>query len=139
MSVLNSHNVFDKFQCGYCQLHVTETALLRVSGGIMVASDAGKSTILVLLDVSGVYDTVYQQILLNRLRDRRGISGTALDWFRFYLSERSFSVAVGHHISVCVPLSYGVPQGSVLGPILCFIHPPSEMSFATSKNIPHHM
>lgn len=68
--MLNLHKTFEKFQSGYRQLHSTETALLRVSNDIIMASDAGKSTILVLLDLSAAFDTVDHHILIDRLRDR---------------------------------------------------------------------
>ena len=113
VTVLNNHSIFDKFQSGYRQNHSTETALLRVSNDIMMSSDAGKCTALVLLDLSAAFDTVDHHILLGRLRNSVGISGSALDWFASYLSGRSFSVAVGPHVSESVPLSCGVPQGSV--------------------------
>lgn len=56
-------------------------------------------------------------ILLGRLNSM-GVSGRVLDWFSYYLSERAFSVASGPYSSGSVPLSFGVPQGSVLGPLL---------------------
>lgn len=84
----------------------------------MMAADDGKCSLLVLLDLSSVFDTVDHGILLNRLNHLVGISGTALVWFSFYLTERSFSVSVGQFMSDIAPLSCGVPQGSVLGPML---------------------
>uniref|UniRef100_A0A8C8DKC3 Reverse transcriptase domain-containing protein n=1 Tax=Oryzias sinensis TaxID=183150 RepID=A0A8C8DKC3_9TELE len=57
-------------------------------------------------------------ILLSRLEHSVGLKGTALQWFKSYLSNRSFSVQLGPFSSTKVPLGYGVPQGSILGPIL---------------------
>ncbi len=115
VTALNKHNIFDKFQSGE---HSTETALLRVSNDIMMASDADKCTILVLLDLRVAFDTVDHSILLDRLRDWVGITGSAFKWFASHLLGRSFSVAVGPRTSKSVPLSCGVPRRSVLGPIL---------------------
>ena len=83
-----------------------------------MSSDTGKSSILVLLDMSAAFDTIDHSILINRLRERVGITGRALDWFSSYLTGRNFTVAVGTHVSNSAPLSFGVPQGSVLGPTL---------------------
>ncbi len=117
-AALSKHNIFDTFQSGVGQSHSTETALLRVSNDLMMSSEAGNCSILVLLDLSAAFDTVDHCILLERLREWAGVSGSALNWFASYLSGRNFSVSVGPYISESAPLSCGVPQGSVLGPIL---------------------
>ena len=118
LTILNENFIFDKFQSGFRQQHSTETALLRVSNDLMMAADNRKCSILVLLDLSAAFDTVDHSTLIDRLRDWVGVTGSALDWFTSYLTGRGFSVAVGPHSSDSVPLSCGVPQGSVLGPIL---------------------
>lgn len=89
MSVLNLDKTFDDFQSAYRQLHSTGTALLRLSNDVTMASDAGKSTSLVLQDLSAAFATVDHHILLDMLRGIVGISGTTLDWIRAYLSDRS--------------------------------------------------
>ena len=118
LTVLDEHFIFDKFQSGFRQKHSTETALLRVSNDLMMAADDGECSVLVLLDLSAAFDTVDYSIMLDRLRDWVGVTGSALNWFSSYLTGRGFSVAIGSHISDSVPLSCGVPQGSVLGPLL---------------------
>ena len=80
--------------------------------------DQQKVTILVLLDLSAAFDTVDHNILLHRLHNRFGISGTALDWFKDYLSKRRQRVSVNGSLSDPVQTKCGVPQGSVLGPLL---------------------
>ncbi|KAI2645346.1 putative RNA-directed DNA polymerase from transposon BS [Labeo rohita] len=72
----------------------------------------------VLLDLSAVFDTVDHNILLNRLENYVGISGSALAWFKSYLSDRHQFVAVNDEVSYRSQVQYGVPQGSVLGPLL---------------------
>jgi retron-type reverse transcriptase len=73
---------------------------------------------LVLLDLSAAFDTIDHNILLNRLRSTFGISDTAFTLLSSYLSNRSQSVAVDNEFSNKLPLLRGVPQGSVLGPLL---------------------
>lgn len=110
--------IFDKFQSGFRQNHSTETALLRVMNDILMQADKGELSILVLPDLSSAFDTIDHSILINRLNTCVGISGKALEWFMSYLSNRSFSVCMGNYVSSSTPLLYGVPQGSILGPVL---------------------
>lgn len=138
-SYLTNHNIPDKFQSGFRKKHSTETALLRVSNDIMMSSDSGKCSVLVLLDLSAAFDTVDHGILLDRLREWVGISGSALSWFASYLKERSFSVAVGPFKSDSSPLLCGVPQGSVLAPILFTLYMlPLGLLISTFKGISYH-
>jgi len=108
----------DDFQSAYTQFHSTETAVLRVQSDILNALDQGKAGILVLLDLSAAFDTIDHRILLDRLKHIFGITGTALEWFASYLSDRSQSVLVNGASSKFSKLCFGVPQGSVLGPKL---------------------
>ncbi|KAI2665191.1 putative RNA-directed DNA polymerase from transposon BS [Labeo rohita] len=73
---------------------------------------------IVLLDLSAAFDTVDHNILLNRLENYVGISGSALAWFKSYISDRYQFVAVNQEVSYRSQVQYGVPQGSVLGPLL---------------------
>ena len=82
------NNLDEVFQSVYKQLHSTETTLLRVQNDILVALDNHQSVILLLLDLSATFDTVYHTILLNRLVTRFGITGSALSWFISYLCNR---------------------------------------------------
>ena len=78
--------------------------------------------ILVLLDLTAAFDMVDHRILLSRLEHHIGIEGTALKFFQVYLADRSFSVQLGDSISSVAPLSCGVPQASILGPILFMLY-----------------
>ncbi len=80
--------------------------------------DRGCISLLVLLDLSAAFDTIDHNILLNRLENFVGISGSALAWFKSYLSDRHQFVAVNEEVSYRSQVQYGVPQGSVLGPLL---------------------
>jgi hypothetical protein len=76
------------------------------------------TTTLIMLDLTSAFDTIDHQILLDRLNGRYGIGATALIWFRSYLANRRQAVTINGHSSNTVALRRGVPQGSVLGPIL---------------------
>ena len=78
----------------------------------------GFVTVCTLLDLSATFNTIDHTILLDRLNVYYGTSGLALGWFKSYLSGRTHSVNVGSTLSHPAALHYGVPQGSVLGPIL---------------------
>ena len=116
------NNLDEVFQSAYKQLHSTETALLRVQNDILVALDNHQSVILLLLDLSAAFDTVDHTILLNRLATRFGITGSALSWFTSYLCNRYQFVSIRGERSTHRPLACGVPQGSVLGPILYLLY-----------------
>ncbi len=117
-SFLDEFSIFEKFQSGFKPRHSTETALLRVSNDLLLAVDSGNSAVLVLLDLTSAFDMVSHSILLSRLEECVGIKGIALKWFQSYLTDRSFSVHLGEFSSSAAPLSCGVPQGSILGPML---------------------
>ena len=102
--------------------HSCETALLRVQNDILKSIDDKKCVVLLLLDLSAAFDTVDHKILLHRLRSRFGIKGKALLWLQSYLTDRSQSVQIDGSTSSTRPLRFGVPQGSVLGPLLYLLY-----------------
>uniref|UniRef100_A0AAR2IPE7 Reverse transcriptase domain-containing protein n=1 Tax=Pygocentrus nattereri TaxID=42514 RepID=A0AAR2IPE7_PYGNA len=83
-----------------------------------LASDQGYISLLVLLDLSVAFDTIDHNILLERLENLIGIKGSALTWFKSYLSDRYQCVHLKNKCSYQSRVKYGVPQGSILGPIL---------------------
>ena len=108
----------EEFQSAYRCNHSTETALLRIKHDFHKSFDSKSGTVLVLLDLKSAFDTVDHAIMLEGLHSNYAISGLALQWFRSYLADRHFSVCVRNETSDKCPLKYGVPQGSVLGPLL---------------------
>ena len=119
---MNEHNLSEVFQSAYKKGHSTESALVRVHNDILRAIDNGGCVILLLLDLSAAFDTVNHYILLSRLRDRFGVSGTALAWFQLYLSARIQFISIDGKRSFRHGLSCRVPQGSVLGPLLYLLY-----------------
>ena len=111
-------NISNPFQSAYRKLHSTETALLQIQNDILMAMDKGKVTALTLLDLSAAFDTIDHVILLDRLQKWFGISGMALNWVSSYLSDRSQQIKLDSTFSSRAGLPFGVPQGSVLGPLL---------------------
>ena len=118
---LSQHQLNEKHQSAYRKRHSTETALTRVQNDILRAIDDSKATVLVLLDLFAAFDTVDHNFLLERLK-QCGISGTAQSWFKSYLEDRSQKVHLRGSSSASSSLRFGVPQGSVLGPILFTIY-----------------
>ncbi len=114
---LTQNNLLDSNQSGFRSGHSTETTLLSFVEDLRLVRTASKSSLLILLDLSAAFVTINHQILLSTLL-RKGISGAALQWFDSYLSDRSFKVSWRVEVSKSQHLATGVPQGSVLGPLL---------------------
>lgn len=106
------------YQSAYRPHHSTETALLRITSDLLNATDDGEVSALVLLDLSAAFDTLDHRILINRLCYTFGIRDSSLRWFQSYLQNRFQTVVVDQHSAEPASLSCGVPQGSVLGPVL---------------------
>ena len=111
------------FQSAYRQNHSTETALLYVTSAVKTAMYNKQGTILLLVDVSFAFDTINYNILVRRLRLRYGFVGKALDWVIYYLKERTQRVVIGDLSSSTTSITTGVPQGSVLCPLLFSLYP----------------
>ena len=115
---LLSHNLLETTQSAYRKHHSVETALLKVHNDILQAVDNKKVVLLVLLDLSAAFDTIDHDILLHTLRHDFGVRGVALRWFQSYLHDRRQAVIFNGSSSETMDLNFGVPQGSVLGPLL---------------------
>ena len=100
-----------------CTKKSTETVITKVKTNILCDFNNKYGTIIVLLDLSAAFNTIYYSLLISRL-DNHGIAGNALKWFTSYISDRTSSIIINGHISSPRNILYGVPQGSVLGPII---------------------
>ena len=109
---------FSSFQSAYRPGFSTETALLHIFNNLSDICGKGNCAVMVGLDLSAAFDTINHQLLLERLKSDFGINGLAFSWLQSYLSNRTQYVKLGNHSSSPVELLAGVPQGSVLGPLL---------------------
>ena len=122
ISNLRENKLEEIFQSANKVGHNTEAALLRVHNDVPRALDDGKCVMLVLLNLSAAFATVDHGILLSRRSQCIGIQGSAYTWFESYLSSRSQFVQIRDTSSSVRQLTCGLPQGSVLGPILYLVY-----------------
>jgi retron-type reverse transcriptase len=114
---LDSSNILSQNQFGFRERLGTSDAISKLSQTVINSLDQNKYCIGVFLDLAKAFDTVCHRLLLAKLNNI-GIVGTALNWFRSYLSGRTQVVNINNVSSSVAGIEYGVPQGSVLGPIL---------------------
>ena len=120
-------DAFYYLQFGFREKHPTNHTLSSMTETIWSTLDYGKYGCGVFIDLKKAFHTVDHSILLKKM-DHYGIRGIALDWFSSNLSERKQYVSVNGHISDYLDISYGVPQGSVLGPLFSY----TSMTFLMS-------
>ena len=136
---ISKFSLLELNQSAYRKLHNTETALLKIFNDLLISADNKQVSILVLLDLSAAFDTLDHSVLLDRLNISFGLSGTVLDWFKSYLIGRTQSVIINDVTSEPRTLLYGVPQGSVLGPICYTLYTTPLGELICAHNMPFHM
>ncbi len=114
------HVLYDR-QFGFRKAHSTSHAIITLVEKISKSLDTGKVVVGVFLDLKKAFDTVDHEILLQKL-DMYGIKNNLLQWFKSYLSNRTQYVCLNYSKSDIRTISYGIPQGSILGPLLFIIY-----------------
>ena len=117
---VNSNLLYDS-QYGFRKGHSTELATLEFADRVLESLETGKIPLAVFLDLSKAFDTIDHSILINKLH-YYGIRGAALDWFKSYLTNRKQTVMYKDQYSDEANIVTGVPQGSILGPLLFIIY-----------------
>ena len=121
------YKFLEKYKCifnrqfGFRQKHSTNHALIEITENVRKALDEGKFACGIFIDLQKAIDTVNHEILIDKLQ-HYGIRGTANQWFRSYLSNRTQFVSIQGNDSDHLPINHGVPQGSVLGPLLFLVY-----------------
>ena len=126
---LRKNDLIEKFQSAYKPGHSTESTLLKVVNDLLCNVDNGDVSFLTMLDLSAAFDTIDHTILLHRLSFSFGITDKALNWIKTYLLDRKQKIKIKDLYSNEIPINFGVPQGSVLGPLLftMYVYPMTEV------------
>ena len=119
--LLTEHNLLSMNQFGFRKKYSTFLALLDLVDNISKNIDEGNFSIGIFLDLSKAFDTIHHTILLDKLC-RYGIRGVPLNWFKHYLNDRKQFVSYNNTTSVSMKVTCGVPQGSILGPLLFILY-----------------
>ena len=118
---LSNSELLSKFQSDYRRFHSTTTSLLDAINEWYTNMDQGKLNFVVSLDLSKAFNTVNHSILLKKL-SHYGLHSETMKWFNSYLSERKQQCWVNGNLSSTKTIKCGVPQGSILGPLLFLIY-----------------
>ncbi len=120
-SFFTRHELLIQQQSGFREKHSCHTALVKIIDTWLEELDKGNFTAILYLDFKKAFGTVNHDILLSKLKLYK-CDAHSLNWFSSYLSERSQKVSIGTIASEYKNINYGVPQGSILGPLLFLIY-----------------
>jgi len=119
---LSANDLLPCFQSAEGRKHSIERALLRVWSDMLMAADAQEVTLLGMLDLSTAFDCIDHAILLQRLQIAAGSTNVVLEWISSFLLERTQQIVYNGGLSSVQHVLFGVPQGSVLGPLLYVLY-----------------
>ena len=117
MNYFMESSILYRYQSQFRKNHSTDTSLSYFTDKILTSFDSGLLTEMILINLQKTFGTINHDILLKKMSALR-FSDPAMNWFKSYLSNRSFRVNVQVKYSCIVKNDYGVPQGSILGPFL---------------------
>ena len=121
MNHLNANNIISESQFGFRPGHSTVHPMIHLSNFVTRSFNEKKHVIAIFCDLQKAFDTVDHEILLKKLK-KIGVSGTELKWFQNFLTERKQFVQIDDASSSLLKIIIGVPQGSILGPLLFLIY-----------------
>jgi len=119
---LTDNNLLSKFQSGFRPKHSTLTALIQMCDQWMHDMDDGKLTGVLFLDIKKAFDSINHEILLQKMKHYYGIKDIQLEWFQSYLTNRKQQCLVNNCLSSSKTIVCGIPQGSILGPLLFLLY-----------------
>ena len=132
LKFLNEHEILYEYQFGFRESYSTTLAITEIVENLLTELQNGKLVAGIYLDLSKAFDTVDHNILLDKLEHYR-IRGNPLQWFKSCLQNRLRYTVVNGKISNLQHVQYGVPQGSVLGPLLFLLYT-NDFVTAVGKN-----
>ena len=118
---ISTNNVLSEHQSGFRKRHSTQTAITYLTDFILERMDKQKKTGTVFIDLKKAFDLVDHKCLLHKL-EHYGVRGPSCNWFLNYLCTRSQKVKFGKELSSSLLLDYGVPQGSLLAPLIFVLY-----------------
>ena len=135
---LNSHNLYNTCKSAYLHGHSTETAFLKAVNDLFLSLFKGNISVLALPDFSSTFDTIDHSILVHHINTDFLFTDAVLQCFSSYLTDRTHFVSISNLCFAFSPVHSGVPQGSVLDPILFSMYIKPLSAIIDSHSIIHH-